>query len=154
MEILQRRVIFTDKSTISNLYIDGIAECYILEDVDRGIDASMRLDEITKIKVWGETAIPYGRYKVAITKSERFSKLAGKDVFLPQILNVPGFEGVRVHSGNKPEDTEGCLLPGTEKGLNLVKNSRTAYVRIEDKINAAIKRGEEVWITVTKAPGQ
>lgn len=138
MEILQTRKIFTDKSTISTVSLDGLPECFFLEDVVR------------EVKIPGVTAIPYGRYKVIVTKSNRFSQLAGKDVYLPLFLKVPGFEGVRIHSGNKPEDTEGCLLPGTQYVTNQVMNSRTAFISLNEKINDALKRGENVWITVTK----
>lgn len=136
MEILAVRKIFTDKSTISYVYVDGNDECYFLEDAVRDH------------KIPGITAIPYGRYKVIVTKSERFSKAAGQDVYLPLLLNVPGYEGVRIHTGNKPEDSEGCLLPGTEKGKDQVLNSRTAFIKLNDKINSALKKGEEVWITI------
>lgn len=138
MEITQRRKIFTDKSTISAVDVDSLPECYFLEDVVRDI------------KVPGKTAIPYGRYKIVVTKSNRFSGLAGKDIYLPLLLNVPGFEGVRIHSGNRPEDTEGCLLTGTSYGTDMVTNSRTAFLGLNEKINNALKRGEDVFITITK----
>lgn len=149
MEILSVRNIFTDKSTISNVFVDANPFCYFLEDFDRGLTDSMTIAEINKIKVFGLTSIPYGRYKVIVTKSERFSKMAGKEVYLPLLLNVKGFDGVRIHTGNKPEDTEGCLLPGTDKDVDFVKNSRTAFLKLNDKINLALKN-EDVWITIKK----
>lgn len=98
------RKINTSKSTIGDLFIDGVFFCHTLEDEDK---ISKGLP-----KVFGETAIPKGKYKVIINRSNRFSQLAGKDVFLPLLLNVPEYEGVRIHGGNKPEDTEGCILLG------------------------------------------
>lgn len=149
MEILQVRNIFTEKSTISNVFVDGLPECYLLEDADRGLSDSMSLEEIKKDKVFGMTCIPYGRYKIVVTKSDRFSRMAGHDVYLPLLLSVKGFDGVRIHPGNKPEDTEGCLLPGTDKDVDFVKNSRTAFLKLNDKINLALKK-EDVFITIKK----
>lgn len=140
-----------EKSTIGNLSVDGVFECYILEDKDRELDVTMKLEQINKIKVHGETAIPYGRYKIVITRSNRFSLAAGKDVYLPELLAVPGYAGVRIHTGNKPEHTEGCLLPGTVKREDKVENSATAFLTLNEKINAAIKAGKEIWITIKKA---
>lgn len=150
IEITQKRIIFTDKSTISQVYFDGEPECFFLEDTDRGLDDSMTLEQIKKIKIKAVTAIPYGRYKIIVTKSERFSREAGKDVYLPLLLNVKGFDGVRIHSGNKPEHTEGCPLTGTDKALNEVRNSRTAFVKLNDKINNALKAGHEVYLNIIK----
>lgn len=135
MELILERKELNDKSTIGELSINGIPECFVLED------------SVRDIKIDGKTAIPYGRYKIVVTKSNRFSKMAGHDVYLPLLLNVPNYEGVRIHTGNKPEDTEGCLLPGTEKGTNQVMNSKTAFIKLNDKINLALKT-EEVWITI------
>jgi hypothetical protein len=147
MELELTRSIFTEKSTIGGLSVDGQFECFILEDKDRGLVDSMKLAEIQKIKIPHVTAIPAGRYKVIVTKSVRFSKEAGHDVYLPLLVNVPGYDGVRIHPGNKPEHTEGCLLPGTDHSPDTVMNSRTAWVKLNDKINLALKT-EEVWITI------
>ena len=131
----------TDKSTISQLTVDGVNECFVCEDKTRLPNEP---------KVFGETAIPIGTYGIIVTKSDRFSKMEGHDIYLPLLLNVPGYEGVRIHPGNKPEDTEGCLLPGTTKGVDSVGNSRTAWIQLNDKINAALKKGEGVTIEITR----
>lgn len=91
MELLLKRKHRTDKSTIGELSINGNFECYILEDKDRGLDSSMTLAEIKAQKVYGATAIPAGRYRVAFTFSNRFQK------YLPLLIDVPGYEGVRIH---------------------------------------------------------
>nr|WP_298658017.1 DUF5675 family protein [uncultured Flavobacterium sp.] len=140
MELILERKIFTDNSTIGELSIDGAFNCFILEDKVRENEP----------KVFGKTAIPYGKYKVIVTKSARFSKLAGHDVYLPLLLKVEGYEGVRIHTGNRPEDTEGCLLPGTAYETDKVLNSRTAFVKLNELINDTLKKGEEVWITIKK----
>jgi hypothetical protein len=150
MKLTLKRTDFTDTSTIGELSIDGIFECYILEDTDRGLKETMSLADSIKIKKKGITAIPYGTYKIVVTKSERFSKMKGKSVYLPILLNIPNYEGVRIHIGNKPEDTEGCLLPARKKGKNLVSESTIAFNKLNDKINNALKVGDNVFITITK----
>ena len=112
MEILIKRLTRTNISTIGELFVDGKFECYTLEDVER------------QIKIKNETAIPKGKYKVVINMSNRFKKL------MPQILNVPNFEGVRIHPGNTNHDTEGCILVGTTRSIDFIGNSRKAYEKL------------------------
>lgn len=116
MEITLQRKTKTDKSTIGIFKYDD-KTCYSLEDVDRGLDQGQLLAHIKRIKVFGQTAIPTGRYRVILSYSNRFQK------YLPELLNVPGFEGIRVHAGNTPESSNGCLLLGSTKGNNFVGNS-------------------------------
>lgn len=143
MELLLKRTDFTGKSTIGNLSIDGQHECVILEDVDRGLDDSMTLEEINRIKINTKTCIPYGRYEIVITMSNRFKKL------MPLLLNVKGYAGIRIHPGNVAADTDGCQLPGISKSLDFVGNSVTAYNRLYAKLESALKH-EKVFITITK----
>lgn len=117
MKLEVKRKIFTDKSTIGELYIDGVFSCYTLEDVVR-----------QEPKVFGKTAIPAGTYKVIVNMSNRFKRL------LPLLLNVPEFEGVRIHPGNTDADTEGCILLGRVKGDNIIYNSKLAFNLFFDKI--------------------
>lgn len=98
----------------------GSTWVYSLEDTDRGLRSDLPLEGIKAIKVQNKTAIPYGRYEVVITYSNRFKKP------LPLLLNVPGFEGIRIHSGNTEHDTEGCILLGTTRTGDRVLNSRIA----------------------------
>ena len=94
MELYLKREIFTEESTIGSLSIDGQFECYILEDCDRGLSDEMELSEIVARKVYGKTAIPYGRYQIDWTLSNRFK------IMMPILLNVKGYEGIRIHKGN------------------------------------------------------
>ncbi len=149
MTIELTRHTFTDKSTIGMISINQKTWCSI-EDKDRGLDQQMPLSEIQKIKVYGQTCIPYGRYRIAITQSARFTRLKKKPVFTPEILNVPGFAGIRIHPANYASQLEGCVAPGTGKSTDMVTNSRTAYGEILAIINTAIKAGEEVWINIKK----
>lgn len=79
---------------------------WTLEDVVREVPGQ----PVASWKVPDMTAIPIGTYNVVVDRSEHFSERAGHDVFLPLLLNVPGFDGVRIHGGNTAADTEGCLL--------------------------------------------
>lgn len=142
MEITIKREVKTPNSTISSLAVDGKFMCYVLEDTDRGLKQDMNLQIIKEKKVYGKTAIPAGRYKVVITMSNRFKRE------LPLLLNVPGYEGVRIHPGNTAENTEGCLLPGITKAQDFVGNSRAAFSAIFAAIKKAISAGQEVYLTI------
>ncbi len=144
MELKLERNTFTDKSTIGTLFINGKAECFVLEDKDRGLNDSMSLDNINKLKVYGETAIPYGRYEIIITMSNRFKKM------LPILLNVKGYEGIRIHTGNTAIDTHGCLLPARKKANDSVSESTLAFNQLFDKLKKAKEAKEKIFITITK----
>lgn len=144
MELKLERTTFTERSTIGTLSVNGKQECFILEDHDRGMDDSMSLEQINKMKVYGKTAIPSGRYEVAITMSNRFKKE------LPILLNVKGYEGIRIHPGNTDADTLGCLLPGRKKGVDSVAESTLAFNALFDKMKLAKRAGERIFITITK----
>lgn len=124
MELKVIRTTFTEHSTIGELHIDGGFFCYTLEDKDRGLIKTQPLTEIAQKKLFGKTAIPLGKYDLALTYSNRFQK------YMPQVLNVPGFDGIRIHSGNKAEDTEGCLLVGLDRGENFIGKSREALAQL------------------------
>lgn len=111
MLIEVKRVALKEHYTIGKLYIDGVYVCDTLEDKVR----------IPFIKVYGSTAIPAGTYKMVLDYSNRFKKI------MPHILNVPEFEGIRIHSGNTDEDTYRCILVGYNKEKGKVIDSRVAY---------------------------
>jgi hypothetical protein len=144
MELVLKREVFTDESTIGTLSIDGIKECFILEDKDRGLTDTMPLAEIVATKVYGKTAIPYGRYEIDWTMSARFK------VFMPILLKVKGYEGIRVHKGNSEIDSLGCLLCGTKKASNRITESTIATNKLYAKIESAKKQGQKIFITITK----
>lgn len=141
MELFLKRNIKTDRSTIGELTIDGVHECYILEDIDRGLDSHMTPTEIAQKKIHGKTAIPTGKYEIALTFSNRFNRM------MPLLLKVNGFEGVRIHWGNTDKDTEGCLLTGNSMSPNMVLNSKVAYNALFQKLSSALKK-EKVFITI------
>lgn len=131
--------------TIGDLFIDGVFYSNILEDTVRGLtdkNDDGDFDDKCEGKVYGKTAIPTGTYKINITYSNRFKRE------LPLLLNVPGFEGIRIHSGNTAEDTHGCLLPGKNDIKGKVTKSREYTEILIDKIKDSLKIGELVTIEI------
>ncbi|GAB3919434.1 DUF5675 family protein [Larkinella terrae] len=143
MEITVIRKVFTGESTISDYSVNGVVSGFILEDRDRGLTTEMPLSQIKQLKVFGKTAIPNGRYEIAVNFSNKFKK------FLPLLVNVPGFDGIRIHPGNSEVDSLGCLLPGTERQKDRVLNSRKAFSALFSQISAVIKK-EKVFITILR----
>jgi hypothetical protein len=129
---------FTNISTIGELFIDGEFICFTLEDTVRKYGE----------KIYGKTAIPKGLYEIAISYSNKFKKL------LPLLLNVPFFTGIRIHSGNKAEDTEGCILVGKNKPKepDLILDSRLAFASLMVRIQDLMKTGK-VFINIENGNG-
>ncbi len=139
MELTLKRRIFTNESTIGELLNEqGEHICYVLEDKVREIPGR----PVSEWKVAGSTAIPTGRYKITWDMSNRFKKETLR------FLDVPGYEGIRIHKGNRSKETEGCLLPGTAVSEDLVSHSADALEKIEKLICPCLAQ-EEVWITIT-----
>jgi hypothetical protein len=113
---LQRRFLGKDY-TIGSLYVDGEYFCDTLEDTDRGLTQDMPLEEIRRIKIPHETAIPTGVYRVIVNMSP------AKKRMLPRLLDVPGFSGILIHRGNTKSDSSGCILVGENKVKGKVINS-------------------------------
>jgi hypothetical protein len=126
MKIEIKRLHRTENSTIGELTIDGKFECYTLEDKERDV------------KIKSETAIKKGTYKVIINRSNRFKRL------LPLLLNVPEFEGVRIHSGNSNHDTEGCILVGKTRSNDFIGQSRKAF----DALFAKMQKAKDITVTI------
>lgn len=132
MKITIKREHGTEGHTFGTLFIDGKLACFTLEDQER--------DE----KIPGETAIPCGIYPVEVTFSPHFGKP------LPLLVGVPGFEGVRIHTGNVAEDTEGCVLVGTSPDHDraFLSGSRDAFSRLFPEIQDAISAGDTVELEI------
>ena len=141
MEILVKRIARKEKYTIGKMYIDGQYVCDTLEDTDRGLKQTMPIDEIKQKKIYGQTAIPEGKYQVIWSYSNKFKKS------LPLLLNVPGYEGIRIHSGNTDVDTYGCILLGQNKVVGKVINSVATCNKVLPLIQKACG-SEKVYITV------
>ena len=86
-------------------------------------------------KIDGRTAIPAGRYEIRDTYSPRFKK------HVLELIGVPGFQGVRIHSGNTADDTEGCLILGLSQTNDGVSESRAAMARFNAETRAALAKG-------------
>lgn len=143
MELTVKPITKTDKFTISELWAGNRHYCYVCEDTDRGLSSDMSLQNIKAIKVYGQTAIPAGRYEVILSHSNRFKRE------LPEILDVPGFTGIRIHAGNTAADSAGCLLLGTHIIPNGVGNSRSAVSRFINDMRVWLKSGP-VYITINR----
>lgn len=135
MKLVLHRQPSVDGCTLGDLRVDGMHECWTLEDVVR--------DDGPKIA--HQTAIPAGTYRVDITPSARFGRM------LPVICGVPGFIGVRIHPGNTAADTSGCILVGQSRAADSIEGSRLAVAAVQLKIAAALARGESVHITIENA---
>lgn len=152
MKILLDRKWKANEYTIGKLYIDGVEFSDTLEDKDRELKDSMSLNEITSKKVYGQTAIPTGTYKVLMTYSSKFAnrvwgkKYKGK---VPQLMNVKGYEGVRIHPLNTAKDTLGCIGVGKNTSKGMITSSTAYYYKLLDEyILPAIKMNENVLITI------
>lgn len=152
MNIIVDRKWKKESYTIGNVYINSIFFGNSLEDKDRGLDSSMSLTEIQRKKVYGQTAIPAGTYQVKMTYSNRFAtkfwgrKYNGK---VPELLNVKGFDGIRIHPGNTAQSTSGCVLVGKNTAKGMVTQSTEYYYKLLDNyILPAIKRNEPITITL------
>jgi hypothetical protein len=122
------------QSVEGKLYVDGEFECYTVEDTPRSV------------KVYGKTGIPTGKYEVVITMSNRFKKP------LPLLLAVPGFEGIRIHSGNSSASSEGCIIVGSVNDRtddDWVGGSKVAMGRLMPKLEDALAVRERVWLTIS-----
>lgn len=141
MEIQVNRIARKDVYTIGRMSLNGVYFCDTLEDTDRGLNSTMSSDEILSKKRKGITAIPTGKYDVILSFSPRFKRV------LPLLLNVKGYEGVRVHAGNTAEDTEGCLLVGENKEKGKVLNSRATLEKLMSVLLECEKKKEKISIT-------
>lgn len=142
MEIQVNRIARKDGYTIGRMSLNGVYFCDTLEDTDRGLKSTMSVDEILSKKRKGITAIPTGKYDVILTFSPKFKRV------LPLLSNVPGYQYIRVHHGNFPSSTEGCLLVGENKIKGQVLNSRATLEKLMSVLLECEKRKEKISITI------
>lgn len=147
MELLLKRGIPSLACTIGDLYIDGQHECFTLEDVIRE-PATGRPSAWAELVAWvlswkvaGRTAIPRGCYQLTLHKSPHLG-------WVLMLNGVPGYDLVYIHAGNSAADTLGCILVGQTKEANLIYQSKAALSALFPKVEAALKAGQEAWITV------
>lgn len=139
--------------TIGNLYIDGVWFCNTMEDKDRGLRQTDSLAQIKAVKVQNETAIPKGLYTIRMDiVSPKYSNVAwyrnlceGK---LPRLIDVPGFDGILIHTGNTQKDSAGCILVGMNKVKGKVVDSRSTFEKLYARMKAAADRREDISIKI------
>lgn len=134
MEIEVIRIFKGEDYTIGELYVNGTFICNTLED-------KVRILNCYEDKVYGQTAIPIGRYKLVLSYSNRFKCI------LPEILNVEFFKGIRIHSGNHKDNTEGCILVGECRNVEegYIYNSKKAMKKLMEILQAT---NEEIYINI------
>ena len=152
MKLKLERIARRDTYTIGRLYVDGQYLCDTLEDKDRGLTQDMSEAEIRKVKVYGETAIPKGTYKVTLNVySHTFGKKASYSFtggYLPRLSDVPGYSGILIHGGNTAKDTLGCILVGDNKIKGGLINSLVCFRRLYFLLKQAANKGDSITITI------
>ena len=116
------------KYTIGKLFINDEYFCDTIEDIDRGLKSSMSVEYIKNKKVYAETAIPTGTYKIEMTYSNKFKRI------LPLLVDVKGFSGIRIHRGNTEKDSSGCIVIGENKVKGRVINSTPYEVALVKRL--------------------
>jgi len=132
---LQLKRIFRGASyTIGKLYVDGAYECDVIEDrvrelppacpnTPRGVACACRG------KVYAETAIPAGTYRVTMVYSPRFKRV------LPCLHDVPHFLGILIHGGSDQSSSAGCLVVGRNTSKGKVSESRATLDALLKKMS-------------------
>lgn len=142
MKLKVKRVALKDTYTIGRFSIDGVYFADSLEDKVRDLNQDGDLNDDGEGKIFGETAIPYGKYKVELNVSPKFKRK------LPRLINVPHFDGILIHAGNTPKDTHGCILIGKNTLIGKITNSRYYENILVNKIQKAIDAGEKITIEI------
>ncbi len=124
MKLKLQRINFTDKYTEGKLYINDVYFCDTLEDRTRDLNMDGDLNDPDEGKIYGETSIPYGTYKVLLVYSPSFRRV------LPLLLNVKHFSGIMIHAGNFPKNTRGCILVGEAVNNGILSNSRVVLNKL------------------------
>lgn len=153
MELMIDRAWKKDTYTISRLYIDGIRFYEVLEDKDRGLKQTDPIYYIRSKKVFGETAIPSGRYEVTLdVVSPKYAALSWYKSLcggrMPRLVSVPGFDGILIHPGSSALDSSGCLLIGRNTVKGRLTSSRDTFKMFYQKLFAAKKKGQKIFITI------
>jgi hypothetical protein len=135
LELFRKKAWSSERSTIGEIYVNGVYECVTLE-----------LPNLfnKKENVPQKCCIPMGAYQVVVTMSNRFKRE------FPEILGVPERLGIRIHAGNEPSETSGCVLVGQERGRDRIIKSIAAFNPLFEKIKDAIARGEKVEIKISE----
>lgn len=155
MKIELKRIYTCPTYTIGRIYVNGEYVCDTVEDTDRGLDQSMTIAQIRKIKVYRQTAIPTGTYEVTMNvpspkfaQYEYYKKYCNG--YLPRLLSVPGYEGILIHCGSSANSSAGCIIVGYNTIKGRVTDSKKAWEKLMKKYLVPAKMlGEEITITIT-----
>ena len=142
MRITVQRRYLGETYTIGTMFINGNYFCDTLEDKVRDLNKDGDLLDEGEEKVYAETAIPYGKYRVILNYSPKFKRE------LPLLLNVKHFEGIRIHRGRTASHSSGCLIVGENKVKGQVINAEKYEVELVKRIREAISHNEEIWIII------
>ena len=143
LELTLTRNVFGEEATLGGLDLDGAPFCYTLEDQVR-VDPDPSTPQ-NEAKVYGKTAIPAGRYKVDFTYSPKFNKI------MLAVLDVPGFTGIRIHSGNDADDTLGCILVGAYiDSPTRIHGGSVVLPVLQRKVQEAFDEGRSCHLTITQ----
>jgi hypothetical protein len=152
MELKLKRTALRGTYTIGKLSVDNHYFCDTCEDKVRDLNKDGDLNDAGESKVYGKTAIPYGRYEITMkVQSPKYSQRASYawcKGYLPRLLNVPHFDGILIHAGNTAEDSAGCLIVGENKVKGEVINSMETLKRLYRILKSASDIGEKIWITI------
>lgn len=156
MELRNDRKYKKPEYVIGNLTVNGEWFCNTLEDADIGLTSDMEESTIRRLKIYGKTAIPSGRYKITMdVVSPKFSKYPfymevceGK---VPRLLNVKGFDGILIHVANGPRSHElvqGCIGVGLNEQKGMLSNGKRVFSELYKLMKEAHDRGEEIYIQI------
>lgn len=153
MKLLLDRRYKKDTYSIGKLYVDGAYFCDTVEDKDRGLSDKDSLQKIKATKVYAQTAIPLGTYKVTMgVISPKFSQKAYYKSFcngrMPRLLNVKGFDGILIHKGSNANSSAGCIIVGKNTVVGGVTNSQYYFEQLYKLLDNAYKRGESIEIEI------
>ena len=152
MELKLKRKYLKEDYTIGHIYVNGRYFADTIEDKVRDCNKDGDLNDANEQKVYGKTAIPYGRYRIAMNvRSPKYSLRSAYlwcGGYLPRLLDVPNFEGILIHAGNTAADSAGCLLVGENKIKGGLVNSMATLRKLYAELKLADAKGEEIWITI------
>ena len=153
MELLLKRIAKKETYTIGRLYVNGKFFCDTMEDKDRGLKSTMDTKTLMDMKVYGETAIPQGKYEINMSiVSPKFKERSWGKPYegkIPRLMCVPAFEGVLIHPLNDAEDSLGCIGVGENKEVGRILNSRRTFMSLMEKhLIPAKRKGESIHITI------
>lgn len=152
IELTLRRIAKRPTYTIGRMYLNGTYLCDTIEDTDRDLDAAMPAAQLKKMKIYGQTAIPTGTYRIDMrTVSPKFASRNWAKPFggkLPRLMNVPAYEGVLIHVGNTAADSLGCILVGRNTEVGKVTQSTATFAKLMEILVPADRAGEPIYIEI------